>query len=108
MICVAIVFTIAFIVIVGGIFGIFWGMHETEENTAIVVSSSGRVKGSSTIHNTINQMTWVCSKMQHCATCSQIVIDQIYGFHVHLFVFSFVYQINSRIGILFHPLFAND
>ena len=31
MICVAIVFTIAFIVIVGGIFGIFWGMHETEE-----------------------------------------------------------------------------
>jgi hypothetical protein len=40
MICVAIVFTIAFIVIVGGIFGIFWGMHETEENRAIEPSSS--------------------------------------------------------------------
>ena len=40
MICVAIVFTIAFIVIVGGIFGIFWGMHETEENRAIVVSKA--------------------------------------------------------------------
>ena len=77
MICVAIVFTIAFIVIVGGIFGIFWGMHETEENTAIVVSSSGRVKGSSSAIYTINQITWVCSKMQQCATCSQIFIDQI-------------------------------
>ena len=40
MICVAIVFTIAFIVIVGGIFGIFWGMHETEENRAIAVKFS--------------------------------------------------------------------
>ena len=77
MICVAIVFTIAFIVIVGGIFGIFWGMHETEENTAIVVSSSGRVKGSSSAIYTINQITWVCSKMQQCATCLQIFIDQI-------------------------------
>ena len=77
MICVAIVFTIAFIVIVGGIFGIFWGMHETEENRAMVVSSSGRVKGSSSAIYTINQITWICSKMQHCATCLQIFIDHI-------------------------------
>ena len=42
MICVAIVFTIAFIVIVGGIFGIFWGMHETEENRAIEPRNDNR------------------------------------------------------------------
>ena len=30
------------------------------------------------------------------------------GFHLHLLVFPFVYQFNSRIGALVHSLFAND
>ena len=36
--------------------------------------------------------------------------DQTYkgGFHLHLFVFPFVYQFNSRIGVLVKSSFAND
>ena len=30
------------------------------------------------------------------------------GFHLHLLVFPFVYQFNSRIGVLVHSSFAND
>ena len=30
------------------------------------------------------------------------------GFHLHLLVFPFVYQFNSRIGVLVHTSFAND
>ena len=30
------------------------------------------------------------------------------GFHLHLLFFSFVYQFNSRIGVLVHSSFAND
>ena len=30
------------------------------------------------------------------------------GFHLHLFVFPFVYQFNSRIGVLVKSSFAND
>ena len=30
------------------------------------------------------------------------------GFHLHLLVFPFVYQFNSRIGVLVNSSFAND
>ena len=30
------------------------------------------------------------------------------GFHLHLLVFPFVYQLNYRIGVLVHSSFAND
>ena len=30
------------------------------------------------------------------------------GFHLHLLAFPFVYQFNSRIGVLVHSSFAND
>ena len=30
------------------------------------------------------------------------------GFHLHLLVFPFIYQFNSRIGVLVHSSFAND
>jgi hypothetical protein len=30
------------------------------------------------------------------------------GFHLHLLVFPFVNQFNSRIGVLVHSSFAND
>ena len=30
------------------------------------------------------------------------------GFHLHLLVFSFIYQFNSRIGVLVNSSFAND
>ena len=30
------------------------------------------------------------------------------GFHLHLMLFPFVYQFNSRIGVLVHSSFAND
>ena len=30
------------------------------------------------------------------------------GFHLHLLVFPFVYQFNSRIGVLVKSSFAND
>ena len=75
MICVAIVFTIAFIVIVGGIFGIFWGMHETEENRAIVVSSSGRVKGATT--QSIRSLGFVqkCNNVQPVHKSSLITLS---------------------------------
>ena len=32
----------------------------------------------------------------------------ISGFHLYLLVFPFVYQFNSRIGVLVHSSFAND
>ena len=34
--------------------------------------------------------------------------DCLGGFHLHLLVFPFVYQFNSKIGVLVHPSFAND
>ena len=30
------------------------------------------------------------------------------GFHLHLLVFPFVYQFNSRIGVLVHSSYAKD
>ena len=35
-------------------------------------------------------------------------MQDIGGFHLHLLVFTLVYQFNSRIGILVHSSFAND
>ena len=36
------------------------------------------------------------------------LVSSLGGFHLHLLVFPFVYQFNSRIGILDHSSFAND
>ena len=41
------------------------------------------------------------SKMSH-------LLPNLGGFHLHLLVFPFVYQFNSRIGVLVHSSFAND
>ena len=39
---------------------------------------------------------------------SSIYISDICGFHLHLLVFPFVYQFNSKIGVLVLSSFAND
>ena len=53
-----------------------------------------------------------CNKLYHYTFSIHeklIVISYLWsGFHLHLLVFPFVYQFNSRIGVLVNSSFAND
>ena len=52
----------------------------------------------------LDKLQAICYLLETCISLKILNVSKYGGFHVHLLVFPFVYQFNSRIGFLDHHL----